>query len=194
MIWPVLWNHLVLMALESSKDYGKMVMAKKFLEWPNFIKFRKRKISFKKVNLGDELNEPKTESPKFICLLVTFDSQKAEVSFYVPRYPMKIFASGLDVLKIWYVQSREGYGNLKLTEISSAKRSQSTVNVHQTENTRSKQGSKLRLLSSKSACPIKMQNMPPAISSSSTPLNQTEKTKSQVSLAEFRLLHRQVIL
>lgn len=64
-----------------------------------------------------------------------------------------------------------------------AKRSQSTVNVHQIEY---KYESKLRLLSSKSACPIKI-HMPPT----PTPKTQIEKSKSQVSLAEFRLLHRQ---
>jgi len=53
-----------------------------------------------------------------------------------------------------------------------AKRSQSTVNVHQNEH---KYDSKLRLYSSKSAA-------------SKNPI---EKSKSQVSLAEFRLLHRQ---
>ena len=68
----------------------------------------------------------------------------------------------------------------------SAKRSQSTVNVHQTEY---KYESKLRLLSSKSACPIKIHTPP-----TPTPKTQIEKSKSQVSLAEFRLLHRQVIL
>jgi len=64
-----------------------------------------------------------------------------------------------------------------------AKRSQSTVNVHQNEY---KYESKLRLLSSKSACPIKIHTPP-----TPTPKTQIEKSKSQVSLAEFRLLHRQ---
>jgi len=63
-----------------------------------------------------------------------------------------------------------------------AKRSQSTVNVHQKEH---KYDTKLRLLSSKSACPVKIGFDP------TTSKDQIEKSKSQVSLAEFRLLHRQ---
>ena len=123
------------------------------------------------------VNEPSTEPPKFICLLVTFDSQKAEVSYFDPVIPWSSYHWD-KISKFWKI--------LALMRLLSAKRSQSTVNVHQTEY---KYESKLRLLSSKSACPIKIHTPP-----TPTPKTQIEKSKSQVSLAEFRLLHRQVIL
>ena len=81
-------------AKELTQDFEKRTILKVSRTIDFLWKLSNNEISFKKVNTGDVLNEPSTEPPKFICLLVSFDSQKAEVSFSWPDDPLIILPLG----------------------------------------------------------------------------------------------------